>query len=117
MISIIYIYAQAVGDFLRPHLKGVYFMKRFLMLLTIAAFMAGQNATNKQQNETGGYKYIEAVATSAAVLTLDDGEQIQLYNGDLLSVSETYILMVDPLNDNELLNYWDLETYELEHME
>ena len=76
--------------------------------------MAGQNATNKQQKQIEtGYKYIEAVATSADVLTLDDGEQIQLYNGDLLSVSETYILMIDPLNDNELLNYWDLETYEL----
>ncbi len=91
-------------------------MKKFLILLTIAAFIAGQNATNKQQNETG-YKYIEAVATSADVLTLNDGEQVQLYNGDLLSVSETYILMIDPVNDNELLNYWDLETYELENME
>ena len=89
-------------------------MKRFLILLSIAAFMAGQNA--KKATETG-YKYIEAVATSADVLTLDDGEQIQLYNGNLLSVSETYVVMLDPLNDNELLNYWDLETYELQHME
>ena len=93
-------------------------MKRIIALLALASFLAGQNAKKaaEQATETG-YKYIEAVATSADVLTLDDGEQIQLYNGDLLSISETYILMIDPLNDNELLNYWDLETYELQHME
>lgn len=64
-----------------------------------------------------GYREAEAVATAADVLTLDDGEQIRLYNGDRLSIGETYILLLDPVNDDELLNYWDLETYELKHME
>lgn len=64
-----------------------------------------------------GYREAEAVATAADVLTLDDGEQIRLYNGDRLSVGESYILLLDPVNDNELLNYWDLETYELKNME
>ena len=78
--------------------------------------MAGSNAT-KTQPENLGYIYREAVATSADVLTLDDGETITLYNGDRLSVDETYILLLDPVNGFELLNYWDLETYELQNME
>ena len=78
--------------------------------------MAGSNA-KKTQPENLGYIYREAVATSADVLTLDDGEQIKLHNGDRLSTGETYILLLDPVNDYELLNYWDLESFELQHME
>lgn len=93
-------------------------MKRIIALLFIASFMAGQNAKKAAEQTTEpGYIYSGAVATAADVLTLDDCEQIRLYNGDRLSVGESYILLLDPVNDNELLNYWDLETYELEHME
>lgn len=91
-------------------------MKRIIALLALASFLAGQNARNAQP-AGDGYKELAAVATSADVLTLDDGRQIQLHNGDRLSIGETYILLLDPVNDDELLNYWDLETYELEHME
>jgi hypothetical protein len=91
-------------------------MKRIIALLALASFLAGQNAENTPP-AGDGYKELAAVATSADVLTLDDGEQIRLYNGDRLSIGETYILLLDPVNDDELLNYWDLETYELEHME
>ncbi len=91
-------------------------MKRIIALLALASFLAGQNAKNTPP-AGDGYKELAAVATSADVLTLDDGEQIRLYNGDRLSIGETYILLLDPVNDDELLNYWDLETYELEHME
>lgn len=90
-------------------------MKRIIALLALASFLAGQNAKNTPP-AGDGYKELAAVATSANVLTLDDGRQIQLHNGDRLSIGETYILLLDPVNDDELLNYWDLETYELEHM-
>lgn len=91
-------------------------MKRIIALLALASFLAGQNAKNTTP-AGDGYKELAAVATSADVLTLDDGEQIQLHNGDRLSIGETYVLLLDPVNDDELLNYWDLETYELKNME
>ena len=90
-------------------------MKRIIVLF-IASFMAGQNA-KKAEEANEGYIYRSAVATSSDVLTLDDGETIRLYNGDRLIIDETYILLLDPVNDNELLNYTDLEIYELQHME
>lgn len=87
-------------------------MKRIIALLALASFLAGQNAKT-----TGdGYRAAEAVATSADVLTLENGEQIQLHNGDRLSIGETYILIIDAYNDNELIDYSDIEVYELEHM-
>lgn len=87
-------------------------MKKIIALLASIALMTAHTAP-----ATGdGYREAEAVATAADVLTLDDGETITLYNGDRLSVGESYILLLDPVNDNELLNYWDLETYELQHM-
>lgn len=90
-------------------------MKRIIALLALASFLAGQNAKNAQT--TGdGYRTAEAVATSADVLTLENGEQIQLHNGDRLSIGETYILIIDAYNDNELIDYSDIEVYELEHM-
>lgn len=91
-------------------------MKKIIALLALASFLAGQNAKNTPP-AGDGYKELAAVATSADVLTLDDGRLIQLHNGDRLSIGETYILLLDPVNDDELLNYWDLETYELKHME
>lgn len=92
-------------------------MKRIIALLFIASLMAGQNAQKAKETANEGYIYRSAVATSSNVLTLDDGETIRLYNGDRLIIDETYILLLDPVNDNELLNYTDLETYELQHME
>lgn len=79
--------------------------------------MAGQNAQKAKETANEDYIYRSAVATSSDVLTLDDGETIRLYNGDRLIIDETYILLLDPMNDNELLNYTDLEAYELQHME
>lgn len=84
-------------------------MKKIIALLASIALMTAHTAP-----ATGdGYRETEAVATAADVLTLDNGETIRLYNGDRLSIGETYILLLDPVNDDELLNYWDLETYEL----
>lgn len=90
-------------------------MKRIIALLAIAPIMAGQNAKNAP-TAGDGYKNIIAVATSADVLTTEDGQKIKLYNGDTLSTGETYILLIDLYNDGELLDYTDLETYELTNM-
>ena len=90
-------------------------MKRIIALLALASFLAGQNAKNTPP-AGDGYREAEAVATAADVLTLDNGETIRLYNGDRLTVGETYILLLDDLNDGELLNYTDIETYELNRM-
>lgn len=88
-------------------------MKRIIVLLALASFLAGQNAKNTPP-AGDGYKELAAVATAADVLTLDDGRQIQLHNGDRLSIGETYILLVDEYNDGELLDYTDIETIELD---
>lgn len=77
--------------------------------------MAGQNAKNTPP-AGDEYKELAAVATSADVLTLDDGRQIQLLNGDRLSIGETYILLIDEYNDGEMLDYTDIETHELNRM-
>jgi len=90
-------------------------MKRIIALLAIASIMAGHNAKNAP-TAGDGYKNIMAVATSADVLTLDDGQKIKLYNGDKLRTGETYILLIDVYNDCEMLDYIDMETYELENM-
>lgn len=90
-------------------------MKRIIALLAIASIMAGQNSKNAPA-AGDGYINRAAVATSSSVLTLEDGQQIKLYNNDVLLVGETYILLIDKYNDNELLNYTDLESYELENM-
>lgn len=90
-------------------------MKRIITLLALASFLAGQNAKNTPP-AGDGYKELAAVATSADVLTLDDGRQIQLHNGDRLSIGETYILLLDEYNDGELLDYTDMETHELNRM-
>ena len=88
-------------------------MKRIIVLLAIASFMAGHNAKNAPA-AGDGYKNIMAVATSADVLTTEDGRQIQLHNGDRLSIGETYILLLDEYNDGEMLDYTDIETIELD---
>lgn len=90
-------------------------MKRIILLLAIASFLAGQNAKNAP-TAGDGYKNRAAVATSSNVLKLDDGRQIRLYNGDRLTVGETYIILIDEYNDGEMLDYTDMETYELENM-
>lgn len=88
-------------------------MKKIIAFITAFAIMTTRTAPATND----AFREAEAVATAADVLTLDDGEQIRLYNGDRLSIGETYILLIDDLNDGELLNYWDLETYELKNME
>ena len=99
----------------RDLMPGGYIMKRIIALLAIASFMAGQNAKNAP-TAGDGYKNIMAVATSADVLTTEDGQKIKLYNGDTLSTGETYILLIDVYNDREMLDYIDIETHELENM-
>ena len=91
-------------------------MKRIIALLAIASIMAGQNAKNAP-TAGDGYKNIIAVATSADVLTTEDGQKIKLYNGDKLSTGETYIILIDEYNNGEILDYTDIETYEFENME
>lgn len=59
-----------------------------------------------------GYKEIIATAAAPDAFTLPEGSTIQIYN-DVLMVNETYIILIDVYNDNEILNYFDLETYEL----
>ena len=87
-------------------------MKKIIAFIASFAIMTAHTAP-----ATGdGYREAEAVATAADVLTLDNGETIRLYNGDRLTVGETYILLLDDLNDNELLDYTDIETYELNRM-
>ena len=69
-------------------------------------------------SETGnGYIKIDAIATAPNVFTLDDDSTIILYAENNLMINETYIILVDPINDNEILNYCDLETYELNNHE
>ena len=87
-------------------------MKKLIALFVTVAIFAVQAIPAAGD----GYKNIMAVATSADVLTLDDGQKIKLYNGDTLRTGETYILLIDLYNDGELLNYTDLETYELTNM-
>ena len=87
-------------------------MKKLIALLVTAAIFSLQAIPAAGD----GYINRAAVATSSNVLTLEDGQQIRLYNNDVLLVGETYILLIDKYNDNELLNYTDLETYELENM-
>lgn len=59
-----------------------------------------------------GYKELFVTATAPDAFTLPEGSTIQIYNDDLM-VNETYIILIDVYNDNEILNYFDLETYEL----
>ena len=87
-------------------------MKKLIALFVTAAIFAVQAIPAAGD----GYKNIMAVATSADVLTLDDGRKIKLYNGDTLSTGETYILLIDVYNDGEILDCIDMETYELANM-
>ena len=87
-------------------------MKKLIALLVTAAIFSLQAIPAAGD----GYKNIMAVATAADTLTTDDGRQIRLYNGDTLSKGETYILLIDVYNDFEMLDYIDLEIYELENM-
>jgi hypothetical protein len=87
-------------------------MKKLIALLVTAAIFAAQTIPAAGD----GYKNKIAVATSADVLTTEDGEKIRLYNGDVLSINETYVLLIDEYNDGEMLDYIDIETYELENM-
>ncbi|MBO7672988.1 hypothetical protein J6S88_06235 [bacterium] len=82
-------------------------MKRLVILLLIAAIMAGKSPVKKDE-----YKTLTAIATDKNKFTVND-ETIILYNENELIINETYVLLVDPVNDNEVLNYIDLETFEL----
>lgn len=88
-------------------------MKKLMILLCLAlAIMTGN--TNTLTND---YKIITATADTTNSFILDDGSIITLYNDDTLILNETYVLLIDPVNDNEILNYDDLETYELNNHE
>ena len=86
-------------------------MKRIIILLFIAAIMAGHNTENRKDT----FLYVPAVATAPQVFRTDDGREIRIYN-DVLQVGETYYLYVNAADLDEVLNYKDLETIELEKM-
>ena len=89
-------------------------MKKILILLFIAAFTVGQKYDGPAP-VSDGYTYLSAVATAADVFKLDDGTEIKIYN-DRLQVGKTYFLYVHTADKSEILDYIDLETYELETM-
>lgn len=60
-----------------------------------------------------GYKKLEVVATAPDAFTLPEGSTIKIYNNDVLQVNESYVLLIDTYNDYEILDYVDLETYEI----
>jgi hypothetical protein len=78
----------------------------------IACFFAFLLSLSSVPETGNGYIKIDAIATAPDVFTLPDGSTIKIYS-DVLQLNESYILLIDTLNDNEVLNYWDFETYEL----
>ena len=80
-------------------------MKRLIVLLFCCAFYVGTHFKP-------GYITTRAIATGTNTLKLDNNTVITVYN-DCLSVNETYVLLLDPVNDFEVLNCVDLETWEL----
>ena len=91
-------------------------VKRMILLLFFVAIQAGKNHAAQIKTDTDIIT-VQAVATSSNVFTLDDDSTIILYAENNLIINETYVLLVDPVNDNEVLNYCDLETYELNNHE
>ena len=89
-------------------------MKRIIALLFIASIMAGRNAAAENKNDV--LLYVPAVATSEQVFTTDDGREIRIYN-DVLQVGETYYLLINAMDPDEIIDYKDLETIELEKMD
>ena len=83
----------------------------------IACFFAFLLSWSSVPKTETGYIKIYAIATAPNVFTLDDDSTIILYAENNLMINETYILLVDPVNDNEVLNYIDLETFELNNHE
>ena len=88
-------------------------IKRFIILLFIVAFQAGKNH-NLQNTINTDVIQVYGVATASDCFTLENGKQIKVYN-DTLQVNETYIIILDIVNDYEPINYIDLEVYELEN--
>ena len=83
-------------------------MKKIILAFILACFCSSSPAAN-----TGdGYKTVEAVAISVDTFRLSDGSEIKIYN-DTLQVNESYVLLVDTINDFEVLDYNDIETVEL----
>lgn len=88
-------------------------MKKIILIFAALALLAGSRPAVLNDD---GYKTVDAVATAADVLTLEDGENIKLYNDNTLIIKESYKVLIDTINDGEILNYWDLEVYELSSM-
>lgn len=87
-------------------------MKRLVLLLFIAAIMAGNNAEKRKDV----FLYVPAVATAPQVFTTDDGREIRIYN-DVLQVGETYFLYINAMDPDEIIDYKDMEVFELEKLE
>lgn len=85
-------------------------LKRLFLLLCFAGYHAGENHAVQNAAE---FVTVPAVATASDVFTLDDGQEIRIYN-DRLQVGETYIVKLDLINDSEPVDYKDLETFELD---
>lgn len=78
----------------------------------IAFFLACFCSVAPAAKAGDGYKKLEAVAISSDTFRTPEGSTIKIYNNDLMQ-NETYIILIDVLNDNEVLYYDDLETYEI----
>lgn len=90
-------------------------MKKIIALLALIATAC----TSCQYIEPGIY---QETGTAASETTFNiNGEIYNIYD-DVLQQSETYIIILSdnntPFNiyDDEILNYYDLETWELMHM-
>lgn len=78
----------------------------------IAFFLACFCSVAPAAKAGDGYKKIEVVATSSSTFRTPEGSTIRIYNNDLMQ-NETYVILIDTLNDNEVLDYYGLETAEL----
>ena len=93
-------------------------MKKILAL--IATIATAATLTSCRYIDTGIY---ETMGTAASATSFNiNGEIFEIY-ADHLQQSETYIIILSdngtPFNpvDDEILNYYDMETWELMHME
>ena len=77
--------------------------------------MAWRNAA-ADINKNDVFLYVPAVATAPQVFQTDDGREIRIYN-NVLQVGETYFLYVNAMDPDEIIDYKDLETIEIEMMD
>ena len=86
-------------------------MKKFLVIMAVVIATVGGCSVNPY-----GIHNVEGYAVSENSFNIG-GEIFQIYD-DALEVGETYIITIDGKDtpfpeDDEILNYVDLETYEL----